>query len=620
MRKGAARLALACLLAVHTALLPGLIRTNFVTLDEAGHIPAGLHHWQTDTYGPYRVNPPLPRMLAALPLLMAAPAGTGTLTFDTLERRVEFSLARSFAEANRERYFDLVCLARLAGIGWSLLGAWVIYRWADELYGRMGGLLATALWCFGPNVLAHAALDTPDIPGTVAGVAATYVFWGYLRQPSWRGAILCGLLLGVAELTKFTMLALYAIWPCLFVIHRFGRSVSDEPNLRLRTQVGHGLVMVLLSLLVINCGYGFTGTGQRLGDLPFVSAAFRGQPTAQSWATELGNRFDGHWLGRIPLPVPADYLRGLDVQQRDFERIGALRGSYLSGEWRDRGWWYYYLYGLAVKVPLGTWGLVLLAFSVSWRLHKELRWTDELFLWLPALGFLALISSQTGFNHHLRYVFPLFPFVCVSTGKAAMLLRGPRWGCRLAVPLLLGWTLVSGLRVYPHLLSYFNEAAGGPENGHAHLIDSNIDWGQDLLELRRWLDQHPEARPLGVVCWKPIDPGLIGIEGTSVPTGSPDFEEDTPSARLAAGPHPGYYAISVNALRGDTPAKPGVPRGSLAHGYEYFREFQPIARAGYSIYIYHITLAEAQRVRQLLGLPPLEQETLGSDRNGAPEK
>ena len=72
----------------------------------------------------------------------------------------------------------------------------------------------------------------------------------------------------------------------------------------------------------------------------------------------------------------------------------------------------------------------------------------------------------------------------------------------------LAWSVVSSLWIYPHSLSYFNESTGGPTRGHFHLVDSNVDWGQDLLYLKRWLREHPEARPLRIAYF----PSIIGTE------------------------------------------------------------------------------------------------------------
>jgi hypothetical protein len=262
---------------------------------------------------------------------------------------------------------------------------------------------------------------------------------------------------------------------------------------------------------------------------------------------------------------------------------------------------------------------------------------------------LTLVSSQTGFNHHLRYVLPVFPFAFIWASRVTMLFpsgarrdgvapaeppsarqteasddihypreseapaelrlapaepqlengspftSGPRrpHALQAVVCAALAWSVLTSLWVYPHSLSYFNELVGGPMGGHYHLGNSNIDWGQDLLYLKRWLDEHPEASPIGLAYDLPlVEPKTAGIESTAVPVGPwSEPGQGLPFDQL--GPQPGWYAISVNQIQ----------RGQ--RDFAYFLRFQPVARAGYSIYIYHITLDEANRVRRELGIPPL---------------
>ena len=123
-----------------------------------------------------------------------------------------------------------------------------------------------------------------------------------------------------------------------------------------------GLIL-LLGLYVLNLGYGFEGSFQKLGDYGFVSETLGGPiEDAERYSPEARNRFEETWLAHLPVPLPKNYVMGIDLQRWDFER---KMWSYLRGEWRMGGWWYYYLYALAVKVPLGTWVLVLLAAGVS---------------------------------------------------------------------------------------------------------------------------------------------------------------------------------------------------------------------------------------------------------------
>jgi 4-amino-4-deoxy-L-arabinose transferase-like glycosyltransferase len=600
---------IAVILLLHAGLLADASVRNFVTVDEAGHLVAGISHWTTGTYSMYRVNPPLPRMLAAAPVFLLHPDMQGIQPVNGLAERAEWPSANRFAFDNAARYREILVLARLAGILWSCLGGWLLYRWGSELYGCGAGLLAMALWCFDPNVLAHAQLNTPDVPAAVAGLGACYCFWRYLRRPSWSSALLAGIVLGVAQLTKFTLLYLYALWPLLWAVDRLRARVARQPTLPLWSQAAQGLGMVVISLLVINLGYEFQDTCKPLGSYVFVSRALRGEPDPDR-SGDLGsvNRFQDSWVAALPVPLPAEYLSGIDRQRYDFEHGWY---SYLRGEWKYGGWWYYYLYGLGVKSPLGVlalvgWGLGLALLGYP----RRGRLVDELFVWFPVAAVLALVSSQTGFNHHVRYVLPVLPFAFLGAGRVACFLSRRHWKAGLLVSLLLAWSIGGTLAIRPHYLSYFNEAAGGPDNGHAHLIDSNIDWGQDLLYLKAWLDQHPEARPLGLAHFNPVDPRVVGIDFTFPPSG-PNAGCTGPDCQAGRGPRPGWFALDVNFVRGYT-FHPANGRGSFRnvsmHEYEYFQHFQPIAKAGYSIFIYHITREDANRFRRERGLPLLDDQ------------
>jgi len=210
----------------------------------------------------------------------------------------------------------------------------------------------------------------------------------------------------------------------------------------------------------------------------------------------------------------------------------------------------------------------------------------------PAAVVLTLVSSQTGFNHHLRYVLPIFPFVFIWASKVARAVELKHWKIASLAGAALIWSVGSSLYYYPHSLSYFNELVGGPKGGHYHLGNSNIDWGQDLLYLKRWLDEHPEAQPLHLAfdCW--YDPKLAGVEYIGRPP--------------ANSPQPGWHAVSVNQIH------------NRSGEYEYFLHFEPVGMAGYSIYIYQITLDEANRVRRERGLPelPADWQSTRRDDNG----
>jgi hypothetical protein len=349
---------IAVVLLVHTGLLAWSAYRHSPVLTEVGHLPAGISHWQFGWFDLYRVNPPLVRMVAALAVLLADPATDWkSYSFDPLVRS-EGDVAVDFVYANGFRTFWLYTLGRWACIPFSLVGAWICYRWARDLYGLASGLVALSLWCTCPNILGNGSLIMPDVPAAAVGAGACYVFWRWLRNPNWLRAIAAGAVLGLAELTKMTLLILYALWPLLWIADRLPRWRSMVSRRWLRESCLLAAQM-LIGLYVINLGYFFEGSFQRLGNYRFRSHTLTGLPT-QDRTFEPGNCFAGTWLASLPIPLPANYVQGIDAQKLDFERG---MQSYLHGQWSERGWWYFYLYGLLLKLPLGTWLLVFLVIS-----------------------------------------------------------------------------------------------------------------------------------------------------------------------------------------------------------------------------------------------------------------
>jgi hypothetical protein len=319
-------------------------------------------------------------------------------------------------------------------------------------------------------------------------------------------------------------------------------------------------VRMLIGIYVLNLGYLGEGSFTRLGEFRFVSQLFAGD---DAQGTVGGNRFADSWLADIPMPFPSNYIIGIDIQQRDFEDFG--RPSYLRGVWREKGWWYYYAYAVLVKAPLGTLGLLLLSVIVCFtRFAPPIRWYDAMVLLTPPAVIFVVASMKCGFSHHSRYILPCIPFVFVwlgqfgrwvelavdqgsrRLGSLTRSLPGPESPTRPTRPqaggltrpeasafgsggtpeicgamlgivsaLLLAWSVASSLAIYPHSLSYFNELAGGPKNGANHLLNSNIDWGQDLLFLEKWAQEHAGGQPVYTAfynLYNPFDLEIAGIE------------------------------------------------------------------------------------------------------------
>jgi len=583
------------LLVTHTLLLGYAAIRLSPNANEPGHLAAGVSNWQLGRFELYRVNPPLVRMVGALPVVLSGIQTDWDDFHESPGARPVFTIGPAFFKANGERSFWLMPLARWACIPFSLIGGLVCFFWARSLYGDVSGLLALTLWCFSPNILAHGAFITPDAGATSMSVAAAWLYWRWLTKSTWGRAIAAGCLLGLAELTKSTLILFFGLWPCLwfFWICTHRSELVKQSCLRQAIQLA---VILFIALHVLNLGYGYDGSFRPLGKYEFVSEILAG-PTKDKESGRAGNRFLGTWLEKIPVPLPAQYVIGIDIQKQDFERE---RQTFFGGQFYTRGFWYYYLYALAIKVPLGTWLLALLAALVTIlqiRQGEWNHWRDEVILLAPLMLILVFVSSETDYNAHLRYILPIFPFGIIWISKSAQIISRLQSYRSLVVAIPLLWSVASSLWIYPHSLSYFNELIGGPSHGYQHLINSNLDWGQDLHDLKRWLDQHPSSEPLYLAYYGLFAPQVAGIEFQLPPAWPPDDQKQENDSLV-----PGRYAISVNHIYGLDTLPPFNEKGEKQYvdqaAYRYFLDLTPIARAGYSIHIYRITREDIDRLKE----------------------
>lgn len=576
-------LAFGLLLPVHASLVGWLACRCSPTTDEVAHLSAGVRLWTTGRPDNYIVNPPLVKGVAALPVVLDQPRVDWQRHSENPADRSEWNVGKDFMYANGSRSLWYFTLARWACLPFSLIGMIYCYRWSEELFGPVSALVATTLWCFSPNLLGHAALITPDVAAASLGLVAMWTFRGWLIDPRWRNASLAGLLLGLVQLTKTSWIILFVLVPGLWLISEWCRDGGGHGGwVRFRRGL-QLLFMLATGLTVLNLGYGGSGSLRQLGEYQFHSRMFAGPE-----ADIPGNRFRDTGLHSMPTPVPASWLQGIDLQRRDFEGGWRPMFSYLRGEHRLEGWWYYYLYGLCVKLPLGTWLIALAGLSVvPWkRLRESRQWQIELLcLLLPPLCLFVFVSSQTGFSRHFRYVLPCLPFAMVLLSGVWRERRRPdetdgpvsadvppgrkpfaRWVATIGLVM----TLVASLSVYPHSLAFFNSLAGGSRNGHRHLLDSNLDWGQDLYHLRDWRQVHPHAEPFHLAYSGVVDPRQLGIPFRLIP-GAPG--SDPPMLG------PGWYAVSVNHLMGYDQTHPP---------WTYFQQLRPTTRVGASLFLYHL--------------------------------
>jgi 4-amino-4-deoxy-L-arabinose transferase-like glycosyltransferase len=500
-------------------------------------------------------------------------------------------VGKDFISANGESSFDFFVAARLALIPFWVLGAVVAFAYSRTLWGKEAAIATVVLWCSCPEILAWSSTIGPDAPAASLGLLSVWSFRVWLDSGRWGNALAAGASLGLALLAKSSWLVLIPIFPFLTFLHPHAR------NLRFQLQLA---ALTILAFILVSSGFGFQRILQPLGTFKFYSSTLSGSVKTDAVFDRVfrgGNRFSGTWMASIPVPLPASYLEGIDLQKKDFEDG---KWSYLCGEYKFGGWWYWYLAAALFKTPIGTLILLIICcfrdlYRLGVALLGQLRGHEivsaisdcmanrhslheKTILLTPALVLFVVVSSETGFTRYLRYVLPCFPFLFVWIGQLFNVGYAKAFSVRWFVHrTLLSWSVVSSALVMPHSMSYFNELVGGPASGSLFLIDSCIDWGQDVLFLKKWTLENPNADPLFValnVFFDPRDAGIPCRETSDEVLGNLGSIENR--KKLV----PGWYAISVTRLR------------SREEEFAYLRGLEPDVTIGYSIYVYRLSQAD----------------------------
>ena len=506
-------------------------------------------------------------MLAAIPALSVCEEDEIERFFQGNDREHEAQLGLQMASAAGPRFQQLVVWGRWMLIPFSILGACYCRKWATLLFGPESGILALWLWCFEPNILGHAQLITNDIPATSLGLVSSYYFFLACKDPCKTNVFLSGVTLGIALLTKFTWIVLPPLWAVLWLVAYSIKLGKDQKLGRSMLLLG---CMLSIGLLVLNAGFFFQGLFLPVDQFKFKSHLL----------SRIDLILNTLCLNQFPVPLPADYLRGIDSQWSDLE--SPHWRCYLGGEWKFGGWWYYYVYASGCKLAVGT--ILLIGFAV---VSNSLKWFRDasvpfpfFCLFVPSVLVWILASSHSSLNQNFRYVIPGLAPLFVLVGSCA---KYEALKFRTPIATLSVWLAVSSLLSAPYSLSYFNELVGGTRNGHRFLLHSNLDWGQDLVSLRIWLDKHPDIPKVYVAYFGYIDPIDYGLKVEIAPDGP--IKNHPPTIR---GWQPGWYVVSKNYVYGCTW---GISPSSRLSRFRYLK---PVDTCGGSMLVYRVEQEDLQ--------------------------
>ncbi|MDI6892911.1 MAG: glycosyltransferase family 39 protein [Actinomycetota bacterium] len=554
--------------------------------DEVVHLPVGYSYLKTYTYWLELTTPPLVKLVAAFPLLFL------DLNFSTdssaWRERNHLIFGHGFLYAANKNADQIVLFGRISIILLSLVLGFFVFWWAKGLYGVRAGLFALFLYTFEPNILAHSGLATIDLGVACFIFIATYFFWRFWREPSWRNLVLAGVTFGLAQTSKFSAILLFPAYIVLILFlaftskeltipSLFSRSAGDDKGVTKKGKFRALFVpLVLIFLigftvifLIYGCQFRPLVTPQEpMGEhfQAFVQRITRGKPIFAGIVQ--------FCLEKVPLPA-GSWFRGL-ITQVGHSRYG--HAAFLAGRYSTSGWWYYHFVAFLIKTPIALLILVALA-VVFWKRIRSKNFLNEWFLLVPIAVFF-LFSALGRISIGLRYILPIYPFLFVFVSKLVSLPANapPSVGqagvrvkkqtlFRLSLILLCSWYLFSSLSIYPHYLAYFNEFAGGPNNGYKYLVDSNLDWGQDLKGLAKY------------VRGKGIEKIKLSYFGTA----NPDYYDFPYKLMSDYEMHhrvPGIYAISATNLQN------ALVKDKTR--FAWLKKYEPVDKIGYSIFIYDV--------------------------------
>ncbi|MBI5561487.1 MAG: glycosyltransferase family 39 protein [Deltaproteobacteria bacterium] len=451
-----------------------------------------------------------------------------------------------FLYENRVDARTLLFLARLPNIILGAILGLYVFLWSESLWGASGAYLSLFFYSLSPDVLAHASLATTDLSAAAfIFIAAFYLYRIYDRGADSAGALAAGVGIGLALSAKHTAVILAP-----FVLVTFAMRLKKDGARK--TAVAF-LYLSAAAYLVVWAVYGFRYQAS-VAPLP--------------------------WDGFPPSALKAIFSLLKEIKFLPEAHLYSLAGTFaagasggagfLMGGYSGTGWWYYFITAFLIKTPVPTIFLVIAALLYGCRSSNSRGRAFALFL---PVAVIFLLASLQKVNIGIRHILPVYPFLFTLIGFVPSIKTGSVRPARHVFGAACVWYLYAAVSIFPHDLAYFNEFIGGPANGYKYLVDSNLDWGQDLRGLKEFMDANG-IKNIKLAYFGLGDPRYYGIDYDYMPS----YVIPEPGNVRADIVLKGWFAVSATMLQGVY-----LPQRDF---YRPFRETEPVAMIGYSIFVY----------------------------------
>jgi 4-amino-4-deoxy-L-arabinose transferase-like glycosyltransferase len=555
------------LLIFHAVLAMSAVRSKSITTDEIFHVTGGYLY---NRFGDFRIHPDngvLPQRWQALPAVLREVNPPVLENNERWRQSSVHGISHQFFYESGNDHWPMLMQARAMSLVFSLGCGLLVFLWARRLAGDAAGLVALGLLAFSPTFLAHGPLATSDVCAGLLLTASAGAFWWQLRAGGIGRLALSAVVFGLACLSKYSAVLLLPVFAGLAIVHAIvPAAVSRHGGRTLLVLAVHAAVAVAAIWAFFDFRYSAFAP-----DVPGADHFIRNW----DWMlARLGAPAAVINLCRDWRLLPEAFLFGFTHTY-----VGAqARAAFLAGEYSTTGWVRFFPLAFLWKSTFAELGAGLLAaLAAGWHWRKLVPWLvrlSPLLLWGAIYGAAAL-SSKLNIGH--RHLVPLYPALFILGGVAvARLFPQRRVGAGVAIGLVALQAMVAA-GIHPHYLAYFNPAAGGPDNGHRLLVDSSLDWGQDLPGLSDWLRRHnagPDAAPVFLSYFGSGRPDYHGINATRMP-----FVDGFGVIPPYYETRPGLYCVSATMLQNVYSPVGGNYRAEDEHEYQATKMLAPLFHA-----------------------------------------
>ncbi|MEI7890738.1 MAG: glycosyltransferase family 39 protein [bacterium] len=582
-------------------------KNDSATFDEIAHIPAGYSYVQMQDMRLNPEHPPLLKDLIGIPLAFLNLKFDTTATFWTGEGFARIWDDGQWAAGKHLLYEagnnpdQIIFWARVPIIILSVVLGLFLFMWGKQIAGTLGGLFVLVLYAFDPNILGHNHYVTTDIGIATFLTFMFYYFIRFIKNPTWKNVVVGGIFLGLVGLVKFSSLMAFPILGLVLIVYPLVKKIShDDKEIKekfLRTKLffsylGKGIVAFAISMVVIWILY-FVNTYNMPREIIARQINFSfplDDPNPLSMITNKSLAVINSTTLTKPL---AEYFLGVTMV---FKRVAGGNGAYFLENVSSKASKIYFPLVFTIKETMPF--LTLIVFSLTYTLiqifstfKRSLREKTvgknfkrflqtgvteyALFSFIVLYGYLSITGNL---NIGLRHLFPIMPLAyLLVTKKVFDFMQGKHLATKhqlqIIISILIIWIMLIPVFSYPGYVSYFNETVGGSKNGYKYVTDSNVDWGQDLIRLKKFLNENPQIEKINVDYFGGGNPAYyLGDKYASL------WDSKRPIEK-------GWYAISVNSLQVSIYDKVNKTADT---NYAWTKAYTPATMIGNSIMIYYV--------------------------------